>query len=140
MSIADYQLLRNGTLDGQDNELIDVDNLDSLDVELIKVVTRSGETKFIPKGSTALDFAFKIHKDIGFGFKYAIINGSKTKSPPYTKLESGDKIEIIVDKNIDGSIKNNAELRWLVYVNTDFAKKNLIKWFEKSTMISLAKK
>ena len=130
MSLADYQLLRNGTLDGQDNELLDEDNLDSLDVELIKVATRSGETKFIPKGSTVLDFAFKIHKDIGFGFKYAIINNSKTKSPPYTKLYEGDKVEIVIDKSSNGTIKNNAELRWLAYVNTDFAKKNLIKWFE----------
>ena len=132
MSISDYQLLRNGTLDGQDNELLDEDNLDSLDVELIKVATRSGEIKFIPKGSTVLDFAFKIHKDIGFGFKYAIVNNSKTKSPPYSKLYEGDKVEIIVDKSTNGSIKNNAELRWLAYVNTDFAKKNLIKWFDKN--------
>ena len=43
----------------------------------------------------------------------------------------GDKIEIVVDKSSNGTIKNNAELRWLAYVNTDFAKKNLIKWFEK---------
>ena len=78
-----------------------------------------------------LDFAFKIHKDIGFGFKYAIVNNSKTKSPPYTKLYEGDKVEIVIDKNSNGTIKNNAELRWLAYVNTDFAKKNLIKWFEK---------
>ena len=130
MSMTDYQLLRNGTLDGQDNELLDEDNIDSLDVELIKVATRSGETKFIPKGSTVLDFAFKIHKDIGFGFKYAIVNNSKTKSPPYTKLYEGDKVEIVVDKSSNGNIKNNAELRWLAYVNTDFAKKNLIKRFE----------
>ena len=100
-------------------------------MELIKVATRSGEIKFIPKGSTVLDFAFKIHKDIGFGFKYAIINNSKTKSPPYTKLYEGDKVEIVVDKSGNGAIKNNAELRWLAYVNTDFAKKNLIKWFER---------
>lgn len=130
MSLSDYQMLRNGTLDGQNNELLDEDNIDDLNVELIKVSTRSGEIKSIPKGSTALDFAFKIHKDIGFGFKYAIINGSKTKSPPYTKLYEGDKVEIIVEKNKDGVVKYNAELRWLLYVNTDFAKKNLIKRFE----------
>ena len=130
MSVSDYQMLRNGTLNGQSNELLDEDNLDILDVELIKVLTRSGEVKFIPKGSTVLDFAFKIHKDIGFGFKYAIVNNSKTKSPPYTKLYEGDKVEIVVEK-IDGVITNNAELRWLAYVNTDFAKKNLIREFSK---------
>jgi len=130
MSASDYQLIKNGTLDGQNSELLDEEDLGNLDVELIKVTTRAGETKFIHKGSTALDFAFKIHRDIGLGFKYAIINDSKTKSPPYTKLYEGDKVEIVIDRNNAGEIKNNAELRWLAYVNTDFAKKCLIKWFE----------
>lgn len=129
-SVSDYIVKRNGTLEGQDN-MIDDDNLDSLDVDLIKVKTRSGDNRFIAKGSTVLDFAFKLHKEIGFGFQYAIINGSKTKAPPYTKLYDGDKVEIFVDKSEDGAIKNKAELKWLAYVNTDFAKKVLIKYFEK---------
>ena len=79
----------------------------------------------------ALDFAFKIHRDIGFGFKYAVINGSKTKAPPYTKIYDGDQIEIKVEKNSKGEIVNCAELRWLAYVNTELAKKNLIKLFER---------
>lgn len=128
-SVSDYILQRNGTLDGYDS-LLDDDNLDSLDVELIKVKTMSDEIRYIQKNSTALDFAFKIHKEIGFGFKYAIINGSKTKSPPYTKLYDGDVVEICVEKNAFGEIKNNAALKWFAYVNTDFAKKCLIKHFE----------
>jgi len=132
MSLADYALLRNGTLDGQDSEmLLDEQNLDSLEEELIKVKTRSGEIKYIPKNSTVLDFAFKIHKDIGFGFKYAIINNSKTKAPPFTKIFEGDQIEIVVEKNLQGEIENRAELKWLAYVNTEFAKKNLIRYFER---------
>ncbi|MBP3431353.1 MAG: HD domain-containing protein [Clostridia bacterium] len=131
MSVADHILQRNGTLDGQNDELLDADNIDNLDVELIKVKTRSGEIKYIPKGSTALDFAFKIHKAIGFGFKYAIINSSKTKCPPYTKLLEGDQVEIVIDKSEKGEISNNAELKWLAYVNSDFAKKVLIRHFEK---------
>ncbi len=135
MSQADYALLRNGTLNGQDSEmLLDEENLDSLEEDLIKVQTRSGEIKYIPKGSTVLDFAFKIHKDIGFGFKYAVVNGSKTKSPPYTKIYDDDKIEIFVEKNEVGEIINRAELKWLAYVNTEFAKKNLIKYFERKMM------
>ncbi|MBQ7798367.1 MAG: HD domain-containing protein [Clostridia bacterium] len=130
-SLAEYIKQRNGTLDGLDSDMIDDDNLDSLDVELIRVITRSGEVKFIPKGSTVLDFAFKIHRDVGFGFKYAIVNNSKTKFPPYTKVYEGDKIEIVLDKKSSGEIKNNAELKWLAYVNTDLAKKYLIKYFEK---------
>lgn len=131
MSMSDYIIQRNGTLDGQAEDLIEDYNLDSLEVELIKVKTRSGEIKYIPRGSTALDFAFKIHRDIGFGYRYAIINNSKTKAPPYAKLYDGDQIEIVVDKNDKGEIVNNAELKWLAYVNTDNAKKILIKEFEK---------
>lgn len=128
---AEYIKQRNGTLDGYNKEMLDDDNIDNLDVEFIKVKTRSDDIKYIAQGSTALDFAFKIHKDLGFGFKYAIINNSKTKSPPYTKLYDGDQVEIIVDKDKSGNIKNNAELKWFAYVNSDLAKKVLIKYFEK---------
>ena len=130
MSTSEYQLQRNGTLDKQALDFIDEENADILDVELIKVKTRSGEVKYIQKGSTVLDFAFKIHREIGFGFKYAIINNSKTKSPPYTKLYEGDQVEVIVDKNSSGEIINLAEMKWLAYVNTDFAKKALIRYLE----------
>ena len=128
-SLKNYIKQRNGTLEGRDN-LIDDDNIDSLDVGLIRVKTRSNETRFIQQNSTVLDFAFKIHKDIGFGFKYAIINDSKTKSPPYTKLYEGDKVEIVFEKDENGEIINNAELKWFAYVNSDLAKKRLIKFFE----------
>ena len=119
-----------GTIDGQNLDKIDEDNINELDIDLIKVKTRSGETKYMTKGSTVLDFAFKIHRDIGFAFKYAIVNDSKTQLPPYTKLNDGDKVEIITEKDALGNLKNNAKLKWLAYVNTEFAKKVLIKYFE----------
>ena len=78
-----------------------------------------------------IDFAFKIHRDVGLGFMYAKINNSKTKAPPYTRLYEGDQIEIFVEKNKDGEIKCNSQLKWLAYVNTDYAKKVLIKKYEK---------
>lgn len=134
-SFKDYVKQRNGTLDGFDAELFDNDTLENLNTDLIKVKTRSGETKFIPSVCTVLDFAFKIHKDIGLGFKYAVINDSKTKSPPYTRLYEGDKVEIVVEKDLNGEIKKCAELKWFAYVNTDFAKKVLIKYFESKTLI-----
>ena len=53
------------------------------------------------------------------------------------KLSPGEKIigifnncTIIFCLNEDGEIKNNAELKWFAYVNSDFAKKCLIKYFE----------
>ena len=130
MSENDYHVLKVGTLDGQNLDLIDEENINQLDIEQIKVKTRSGEIKYIAKDSTALDFAFKIHRDVGFGFKYALINDSKTFFPPYTKLHSDDKVEIIVDRDKNGNIKNNATLRWFAYVNTEQARRVLIRYFE----------
>jgi GTP pyrophosphokinase len=130
MSNSDYISQQIGTLDGQ--LMIDNENLDSLDIELIKVRAENDDIIYVPKGSTVLDFAFKFRKEIGFGFKYAIINGSKSKATPYTKLFHGDKVEIVVSKDNEGKIINNAQLKWFAYVNTDYAKKILIKHFEKN--------
>ena len=130
LTYEEYTQNRIGVLSKKYNDLIDDEEIDALDTELIKVKTRSGEIKYIQKGSTVLDFAFKIHKDIGFGFKGAIINDSKTKIPPYTKLLENDKVEIIVEKDADGKIINQANLKWFAYINTDHAKKCLIKYFE----------
>ena len=127
---ADYSIVKVGTMDGQNLDKIDEDNINDLDADIIRVKTRSGEIKYLPKNSTALDFAFKIHKDIGFAFIHAIINDSKTKLPPYTKLNEGDKVEIITEKDENGVLKNNAKIKWLAYVNTEYAKKVLIKYFE----------
>lgn len=126
----EYMMVKVGTADGQNLDKIDEENINELDVDLIRIKTRSGEIKYMPKGSTVLDFAFKIHRDIGFAFKYAIVNNSKTKLPPYTKLNEGDKVEIVIDKDVNGRTKNNAKLKWLAYVNSEFAKKVLIKNFE----------
>ena len=132
MTEKEFLISKVGTLDGQNLDQIDEDNINQLESDFIKVKTRSNEVKYIATGSTVLDFAFKIHKDVGFAFKYAIVNDSKTKLPPYTKLNEGDKVEIILDKDENGKLKNNAKLRWLAYVNTEFAKKILIKYFEEN--------
>ena len=130
LPVNEYATVKVGTTDGQNLDVIDEENINDLDKEQIRVKTRSGEIKYMPKGSTALDFAFKIHRDIGFAFKYALINNSSTKFPPYTKINEGDKVEIIIEKTLNGELKNNAQLKWLAYVNTELAKKVLIRWFE----------
>lgn len=131
LSKQEYIKQQIGTLDGQLNNYIDDDTTHNIVTEYIRVATRSGEIIYIPKDSTALDFAFKIHRDIGFGFKYAIINKTKNKYPAYTKLNDGDQISVFYDRDSDNKIINFAELKWLAYVNTELAKKHLIKYFEK---------
>lgn len=131
MSKKDYVSQMLGTLDGQIDNYLDDENTHFIPTEYIKIMTRSGEVKYLPKDSTALDFAFKLHRDIGLGFKYAIINDGKNKMPPYTKLNDGDKVEIFVDRNNRNVIKNNVQLKWVAYVNNELSKKILIKYFEK---------
>lgn len=130
MSESEYQLNKVGTMDGQNLDSIDEDNINNLDEELIRIKTMSGEIKYIAKNSTVLDLAFKIHKDLGFAFKYAIINDGKTKFPPYTKINNNDKVEIVLAKDDEGNLIKSPQLRWLAYVNTELAKKILIKYFE----------
>ena len=118
-----------GTLEGQ-VDFIDED-AHNIVTDYLRVRTRSGEVRYMPKNSTVLDFAFKIHRDIGMGFKYAIINNGKTHFPPYTKLNENDMVEIVVKRNDFGEILVTAELKWLAYVQTDLSKQVLIKYFEK---------
>lgn len=130
MSESEYQLNKVGTMDGQNLDSIDEDNINHLEEELIRIKTMSGEIKYIAKNSSVLDLAFKIHQDLGFAFKYAIINDGKTKFPPYTKINNNDKVEIVLAKDEAGNLIKTPQLRWLAYVNTELAKRILIKYFE----------
>ena len=59
--------------------------------------TPKGDLKILPEGATALDFAFSIHSEIGSHCKSVRIN--KIVKPLGYKVQNGDQIEIITDKN-----------------------------------------
>ena len=61
--------------------------------EEIYVFTPKGKVVTLPAGASVLDFAFKIHSEIGLQAKEAIVNGKKT--PLKTILKTGDIIEIL---------------------------------------------
>ncbi len=63
----------------------------------IMVFTPKGRGIILPKGATALDFAFEIHSNIGMKAHYARINGKL--SSVKTVLRRGDCIEIGTDDN-----------------------------------------
>lgn len=63
----------------------------------IYVFTPKGELRILPKGATAVDFAFDIHSQIGLKTIGAKVNGRIV--PLHTKLQSGDQVEIITSKN-----------------------------------------
>jgi GTP pyrophosphokinase len=83
----------------------------------IFVFTPSGEIKTLPVGSTALDFAFEIHSDIGERCIGAKINHRLV--PISQKLKSGDQVEILT------SSKQHPKDDWLSYVVTAKAKSKI---------------
>ncbi|MBQ2403212.1 MAG: bifunctional (p)ppGpp synthetase/guanosine-3',5'-bis(diphosphate) 3'-pyrophosphohydrolase, partial [Prevotella sp.] len=64
----------------------------SLYYDDVMVFTPKGESIILPKGATALDFAFDLHTDIGLHAKYARINGRL--SSIRTVLRRGDCVEV----------------------------------------------
>ncbi len=132
LSYNQYIRYLNGTTEGTVAELIDEENSNEIETQFIKVKTRSGQVLKVPQDSTLLDFAFKIHNDIGFSFKYGLLNNSPTQLPHYTKLKEGDKVSIICETDpVTKENKYVAQIRWLAYVKTEGAKKTLIRYFEK---------
>ena len=87
----------------------------------IYVFTPKDEFKKLPKGSTALDFAFEIHSEIGFTAITAKVNGKPVALNHV--LASGDKVEILTTKN------QKPKVEWLDFVITPKASTKLLKYF-----------
>ena len=83
----------------------------------IFVFTPQGDLKSLPKGSSALDFAFSIHTGLGLKTRGIKVNGKIV--PLSHELKSGDQIEIIKSENTKPSAN------WLDYVITSRAKSKI---------------
>lgn len=93
-------------------------------LQKICVFCPDGRPLYFNPGSTVLDFAFSIHKNIGFQFDYAIINEDYTKRYGcHYLLNDGDKIQVV------SAEEPKAKLSWFRHVNTDTAKDALIQYF-----------
>lgn len=83
----------------------------------IYVFTPKGDLKSLPKGASALDFAFSIHTDVGLKCRGAKVNGKLV--PLSHELHSGDQIEIFT------SSANKPNARWLDFVITARARSKI---------------
>ena len=106
-------------INSQDTDGIDFmeDFKTSFLAEEIYVYTPKGEIKMLPKGSSALDFAFSIHSAVGSKCIGAKVHHKLV--PISHKLRSGDQIEIIT------SNKQKPSEDWLQYVVTAKAKNKI---------------
>ncbi|MBL7943646.1 MAG: bifunctional (p)ppGpp synthetase/guanosine-3',5'-bis(diphosphate) 3'-pyrophosphohydrolase [Flavobacteriales bacterium] len=98
-----------------DNAIEFIDNFKlSLFSEEIYVFTPNGDLKTMPKGATALDFAFHIHSQIGYHCIGAKVNFKLV--PLSHVLRSGDQVEILTSK------KQRPKEDWLAIVITASAR------------------
>ncbi|MCL0099861.1 bifunctional (p)ppGpp synthetase/guanosine-3',5'-bis(diphosphate) 3'-pyrophosphohydrolase [Dehalococcoidia bacterium] len=94
------------------------------------VYTPKGDLKELPTEATPLDFAYRIHTDVGHRCIGAKVNG-KLVSLQY-QLQNGDSVEVITSKTVRGP-----SLDWLNsnlgVVKTASAKEKIRQWFNRQT-------
>lgn len=97
-------------------------------IDQVFVYTPRGEIKDLPRGATPLDFAYRVHTDLGHRCIGAKVNG---KLVPFSyELKNGDVVEIIAAKGSRGP-----SLDWLNpnlgFVKTSHARTKIRQWFNK---------
>lgn len=93
--------------------------------EYVYVLTPKGEIIDLPIGSTPLDFAYRIHTNIGNHTQHAKVNGNVVKLD--YKLNTNDVVEIITSNAQNGPSRD-----WLSIVQTQSAKNKIRQWFKKA--------
>jgi guanosine-3',5'-bis(diphosphate) 3'-pyrophosphohydrolase len=97
-------------------------------IDQVFVYTPQGEIKDLPKGSTPLDFAYRVHTDLGHRCIGAKVNGKLV--PLSYQLKNGDVIEIVSSKSPRGP-----SLDWLNpslgFLHTTHARTKIRQWFNK---------
>lgn len=131
----DYFIYSNGSEKGiYIPEKLDQDDLDEME-GTIKVYCPDNAQIELPKGSTALDFAFRIHIELGMYALKASINGSTpSEKQLYAILTEDDKVEIEYDaemaENYGGKKYEGAHVKidWLNHVKTNQARRLITRW------------
>lgn len=91
--------------------------------ESVYVFTPKGDILELPKGSTPLDFAYRIHSDVGDKTVQALVNG--TSVPLNYELHNNDIVKIRTSPTATPSKE------WLNFVKTSHAKNKIKAYFSK---------
>jgi len=102
--------------------------LESLKLDLFKdqvfVFTPHGDVIDLPAGSTPVDFAYRIHTEVGHSCVGAKVNGKPV--PLNYVFKNGDLVEILTSKTPRGP-----SLDWLAFVATSSAKSRIKAWYRR---------
>ncbi len=93
----------------------------------IYVMTPKGRVIDLPNGATPIDFAYRIHTDVGHKTSGAIVNG--TMVPLNTALKTGDIVQIKTNNNSVGPSED-----WLKIVKSSHARNKIRSFFQKKEM------
>ncbi|MES2123546.1 MAG: bifunctional (p)ppGpp synthetase/guanosine-3',5'-bis(diphosphate) 3'-pyrophosphohydrolase [Gemmatimonadota bacterium] len=114
------------------------DFLEFLKVDLyhdeIFIFTPQGDVKQLPKGATAIDFAFHVHTDVGLHTSGAKVNGRI--APLHRELKNGDTVEVLTSPHAKPSRD------WLSHVRTGRARAKIKQWIrqeEESVSLQLGR-
>jgi GTP pyrophosphokinase len=88
------------------------------------VFTPKGDIKDLPAGATPLDFAYRIHTDVGHRTIGAKVNNRLV--PLDYRLRNGDIVEIVTTKAEHGPSRD-----WMNIVRTSHAREKIRQWFKR---------
>lgn len=104
-------------------ELVETIKVDLLNEE-VYVFSPKGTVVPLPAGSCPLDFAYRIHSDIGNSCVGARVNNKIV--PLNSPLKSGDIVEVMTSKNSNGPSRD-----WLTFVKSAHARNKIKQYFKK---------
>ena len=92
----------------------------------VYVYTANGDIVELPNGSTPIDFAYKIHSDMGNHLSKCFVNGDEVKLN--YKLKNKDRIIVIVKENV------KPEKKWINIAKTTLAKRRIKEYLKKENI------
>jgi len=96
--------------------------------DMVYVFTPAGDIIELPNGATPVDFAYRIHTQVGHHAVSATVNGQMV--PLYYKLQNGQVVKIRTSKTVSGPRRD-----WLQagdeYVKTASAREKIRQWFRR---------
>lgn len=110
-------------------EVVDAETfVDTVRVDIFQdevfVFTPKGDVRSLPQGSTPVDFAYRVHTDVGHHCIGAKVNSRMV--PLDYHLQNGDIVEVLTTKGAHAPSRD-----WLNFVKTSSAREKIRSWFKK---------